>query len=281
VSGRFTAACLQTRSGVNPTDNIAAVADMVHAARDAGADFIMMPETVNMMEPDRPQARAKATVEADDPFLAAARDWARDTGAWILLGSIVVKSDGPPRDDGEIYLANRSLLINATGEIAARYDKIHMFDVDLGGGEVYREAEAYRPGSDLVLADTPWGKLGITICYDLRFPRLYRELAQAGADFLSIPSAFTQPTGRAHWHVLMRARAIETGCFVFAPAQTGVHESGRKTYGHSLIVDPWGEVLADGEEALGPVTADIDVGKVAAARTKMPSLQHDRDFGWD
>ncbi|MDD9878541.1 MAG: carbon-nitrogen hydrolase family protein [Magnetovibrio sp.] len=274
----FTAACLQTCAGVEPAANIETVAGLVTEAADAGAEFVMMPETANMMEPKGHLAREKARREADDPFLDAARSWARDTGAWILLGSIVVRSEGPARDDGAPMLANRSILLDAAGEAVARYDKIHMFDVDLGGGEVYRESKGYRPGRDMVLAETPWGKLGMTVCYDLRFPHLYRALAQSGADFLSIPSAFTRPTGRDHWHVLMRARAIETGCFVFAPAQSGDHEGGRKTYGHSLMVDPWGRVLSDGEEGVGVHLAEIDPGLIAEARTKMPSLTHDRDF---
>jgi len=278
VTRRFTAAFLQTQSGRTPAGNAIIIADMVRGARDAGADLIMTPETSNMMEPDRDVARAAARLEADDEFLDAARGWARDTGAWILLGSIVVKSETPARADGKPMLANRSILLNADGETVARFDKIHMFDVELGEGEVYRESEAYAPGTDMVVADTPWGKLGMTVCYDLRFAHLYRKLAKAGADFLSIPSAFTQPTGRDHWEILLRARAIETGCFVFAPAQTGNHEGGRKTYGHSLAVDPWGRVLADGGEEIGIVTAEIDPDAVVVARRKMPSLSHDREF---
>ncbi|MBT6086768.1 MAG: carbon-nitrogen hydrolase family protein [Rhodospirillaceae bacterium] len=278
MTRRFTAALLQTQSGRAPAGNAIIIADMVRGARDAGADLIMTPETSNMMEPDRDVARAAARLEADDEFLDAARGWARDTGAWILLGSIVVKSETPARADGKPMLANRSILLNADGETVARFDKIHMFDVELGEGEVYRESEAYAPGTDMVLADTPWGKLGMTVCYDLRFAHLYRKLAKAGADFLSIPSAFTQPTGRDHWEILLRARAIETGCFVFAPAQTGNHEGGRKTYGHSLAVDPWGRVLADGGEEIGIVTAEIDPDAVVVARRKMPSLSRDREF---
>ena len=173
---------------------------------------------------------------------------------------------------------NRSLLIDPHGEIVARYDKIHMFDVDLAEGESYRESNAFRPGGRAVLVETPWGVLGMTVCYDLRFPHLYRGLAQAGADFLAIPSAFTVPTGNAHWHVLLRARAIENGCFVFAPAQWGEHAEGRRTYGHSLIVDPWGEVLADAGEGVGIVTARINLAAIANARRMVPSLQHDRPF---
>jgi predicted amidohydrolase len=183
------------------------------------------------------------------------------------------------RDDGsDDRLANRSFLIAPDGGIAARYDKIHMFDVELEGGESYRESNAFHPGEAAVLASLPWGVLGMTICYDLRFPHLYRALAQAGADFLSIPSAFTVPTGRAHWHVLMRARAIETGCFVFSPAQWGEHAEGRKTYGHSLIVAPWGEILAEADDGTGFITADVDPVKITESRRKVPSLSHDRPF---
>ena len=198
---------------------------------------------------------------------------------WLLIGSVAVdiaREPGVP--EGERRLANRSYLIDAQGAIVARYDKIHMFDVDLAGGESYRESNAFRPGGEAVLAPTPWGVLGMTVCYDLRFPQLYRGLAQEGADFLAIPSAFTVPTGKAHWHVLLRARAIETGCFVLAPAQWGEHAEGRHTYGHSLIVDPWGEVLADAGEGVGIVSARIDPARIAEARRMVPSLRHDRTF---
>ncbi|HYD99546.1 MAG TPA: carbon-nitrogen hydrolase family protein, partial [Alphaproteobacteria bacterium] len=179
-------------------------------------------------------------------------------------------------EDGRV--ANRLFVIDPQGEIRARYDKIHMFDVDLAGGESYRESATFRPGEQAVLAQTPWGGLGMTVCYDLRFPHLYRALAQAGARLLAVPAAFTVPTGRAHWHVLLRARAIETGCFVIAPAQTGTHDAGRQTYGHSLIVDPWGEVLADGGGEPGFVTADLDLGRIDEARGMVPALRHDRPF---
>ncbi|HEY2112025.1 MAG TPA: carbon-nitrogen hydrolase family protein, partial [Dongiaceae bacterium] len=190
---------------------------------------------------------------------------------WVHVGSLALRVS-PDR------AANRSFLIAPDGEIAARYDKIHMFDVDLANVERYRESAAFRPGHQAVTADLPWGRLGLTICYDLRFAYLYRALAKAGAGFISIPAAFTRPTGQAHWHVLMRARAIETGCFVFAPAQTGEHAEGRKTYGHSLIVAPWGEVLADGGEEVGFITARIDPAKIAEARGMVPALTHDRGF---
>jgi len=270
--GVFTAACLQLCSDREIEPNIAATRDLARRARDSGADFILTPEVTDMIEPKRELRLAKAKAERNHATLAAARDIARETGAWFLLGSAIVKLSGDER------VANRSFLIGPDGEIHARYDKIHMFDVDLAGGESYRESHAYRPGEAAILADLPWGRLGMTICYDLRFPDLYRALAHAGASFLSIPSAFTVPTGRAHWHVLMRARAIENFCFVFAPAQSGDHAEGRKTFGHSLIVAPWGEVLAEAEDGPGFIVARIDPAKIAEARAAVPSLSHDRKF---
>ena len=250
----------------------------------------MTPEASNLIESGR-RRRDKAKAEADDPFLAGMRELARELEIWLLLGSLVNDPAGEAgtdpgtdpgtdrgTDPGETRLANRSLLIDSGGAIVARYDKIHMFDIDLPGGESYRESNAYRPGRDTVVAETPWGRLGMSVCYDVRFPHLYRALAQAGADFLSVPSVFTVPTGRAHWHVLLRARAIENACFVFAPAQWGEHAGGRKSYGHSLIVDPWGEVLADGGEEVGFITARIDPARSAEARRSVPSLTHDRPF---
>jgi predicted amidohydrolase len=272
MSGRFTAACVQLNSGPEVAANIAAASGLVRAARKAGADLILTPEVSDMIEPRRDHVLAKAKSEAQHPMLAAFRDLAHETGAWLLLGSIVV------RDDGAERLANRSFLITPQGEIAARYDKIHMFDVDLPTGESHRESRTYRPGETARVAVLPWGKLGMTVCYDLRFAYLYRALAQAGADFISVPSAFTVPTGQTHWHVLLRARAIETGCFVLAPAQSGEHAGGRRTYGHSLIVSPWGEVLAEAPDGPGFIAAEIDPAKVAEARRAIPALDHDRRF---
>jgi predicted amidohydrolase len=269
MSAKFTAACVQMTSEREFEPNIKAAGDLVRRARDAGADFIMTPEITGMFEPKRDRHLAKATDEANNLVLAAFRDLARETGAWLLLGSTPIKLEAE-------RLANRSFLLAPDGTVAARYDKIHMFDVDLKNGESYRESALYRPGEAAVLAALPWGTLGMTVCYDLRFAYLYRSLAQAGADFLSIPAAFTVPTGKAHWHVLQRARAIENGCFVFAPAQWGEHAEGRKTFGHSLIVDPWGEVLADAGEAIGFITAEIDTAKIAEARRMVPALRHDR-----
>lgn len=282
MSAPFTAACLQFTAGPDPEPNLDKVLGMARRAHDAGADLIMTPEASNLIESGK-RRRDKARREADDVFLAGMRNFARETGAWVLLGSLVIDpagepgSDGPNSETGE-RLANRSFLIDGAGGIVARYDKIHMFDIDLPGGESYRESNAYRPGGATAVAATPWGRLGLTVCYDVRFPHLYRALAQAGAEFLTVPSVFTVPTGRAHWHVLLRARSVENGCFVFAPAQWGEHAGGRKSYGHSLIVDPWGEVLADGGEGEGIVTARIDPDRIAEARRMVPSLQHDRGF---
>jgi len=259
----FKAACLQMTSGGNVSANIDQALELARSAVDAGAGFILLPEVCNLMEPDRARLLSQITDEADDMMLGQFRRFARANHVWVLLGSIVVKSG--------TKAANRSILIDGSGTIQARYDKMHLFDVDLGS-EGYRESATYVAGSERVAQGTPWGKAGLSICYDLRFPGLYRKLAKNGASFLTVPSAFTRPTGAAHWHVLLRARAIENGCFVFAPAQTGVHDGGRETYGHSLIVDPWGQVLADGGEDTGVITADIDMGLVDQARRKIPSL---------
>jgi predicted amidohydrolase len=270
----FRAGLIQTNVGNEVAENVAFVSEQARLARAAGADFIMTPENTGLIGANRADTLAKAQTEDSHAMLAAARACARETGAWFLLGSIHV------RVPDEEQIRNRSYLIDALGGIVASYDKIHMFDVRLPGGESYRESSTFKPGTRSVLAETPWGVLGLTICYDLRFPYLYRDLAHAGASLLSIPSSFTVPTGQAHWHALMRARAIETGCFVFAPAQVGTHKgSNRKTYGHSLVVAPWGEVLVDaGGEKAGFVVADIDLAKVAEARQMVPSLSHDRKY---
>jgi deaminated glutathione amidase len=275
----FTAACIQFTAARDYEPNIRIVSDLVRRARDAGADFILTPENTGLIEPVGRLRREKARDEPNHPVLAALREVARETGVWLLIGSVAVDiSREPAVPEGERRLANRSYLIDPNGAISARYDKIHMFDVDLANGESYRESNAFRPGEQAVLAHLPWGVLGMTVCYDLRFPQLYRTLAQAGADFLAIPSAFTVPTGKAHWHVLIRARAIENGCFVFAPAQWGEHAERRRTYGHSLIVDPWGELLAAGGEETGLITARIDPSRIAEIRRMVPSLIHDRPF---
>ncbi|HYG89794.1 MAG TPA: carbon-nitrogen hydrolase family protein [Azospirillum sp.] len=271
MGARLTVACVQVNAGTEIEANLNAAGDLVRRARDAGAAFIATPENVSMIVQGRDKVLARVRPEAEHPGLPFFAGLARETGAWLLAGSL-----GVLLDDGRV--ANRSLLFDAEGRVVARYDKIHMFDVDLKGGESYRESATFRPGDRAVLASTPWGGLGMSVCYDVRFAALYRALAQAGASLLTVPSAFTVPTGRAHWHVLLRARAIETGCFVIAPAQTGMHDAGRRTYGHSLIISPWGEVLADGGEEVGFVTADLDLDQVAEARGMIPALTHDRAF---
>jgi predicted amidohydrolase len=254
-----------------PQANFEAAAKLIGEAKDGGAEYVLTPEMTNIMEVDRERLFAAMMPEDHDATVATFRELARTLKIFIHVGSVAVKIS-PDK------AANRSLLIDREGEIVARYDKIHMFDVDLGNGESYRESRNFRAGDHAVVADLPWGRLGLTICYDLRFPALYRALAEAGSSFLTIPSAFTRPTGEAHWHVLMRARAIETGCFVFAAAQGGKHENGRETFGHSLVVDPWGHIVAQGGTEPGIVFADIDPAEVSAARARIPSLQHGRRF---
>ncbi len=271
----FKVACVQTTTGPEVAANIDHATALVRDAAKAGANLIVLPEVVNVMDLNRKDLAAKTVPEDDDAALKAFRKLAAELDIWLLVGSLVVKHTVLD-DKGHPKFANRSFMINNAGEITARYDKIHMFDVDLDDGESYRESSAYEPGREAVLTDTPWGKLGMTICYDLRFPYLFRHLAHAGAKFLAIPAAFTRPTGKAHWHVLMRARAIENSCFVFAAAQCGDHGEGRLTYGHSIIVDPWGEVLADGGQQTGFAIADIDVDLVDSVRAKVPSLRNDR-----
>jgi predicted amidohydrolase len=267
----FNAAMIQMRSGLDPAANLAVALDLIDQAKQAGADYVLTPEMTNILAARREQLFAKIVAEEQDVTLAALRDIARKLAIYIHIGSLAIKAS-PEK------AANRSFLIDRRGDVAARYDKIHMFDVDLAGGESYRESNNYRPGELAMLADLPWGRLGLTVCYDLRFPALYRALAEAGASFLAIPSAFTRQTGEAHWHVLQRARAIENGCFVFAAAQGGKHENGRETYGHSLIVDPWGRILAEGGTEPGVVMAQIELSEVVAARSRIPSLHHGRRF---
>jgi predicted amidohydrolase len=270
-AGTFKAAMIQMRSGLAPAANIEAAVRMIGEAKSAGADYVQTPEMTNILAARREQLFAAIVEEQSDAALATLRELARQLGIYIHVGSLAIRISSE-------RAANRGFLIDRTGEIAARYDKIHMFDVDLGNGESYRESNNYRAGEAGVLADLPWGRLGVTICYDLRFPALYRALAEAGATMLAIPSAFTQKTGEAHWHVLNRARAIENGCYVFAAAQGGKHENGRETFGHSLIVDPWGRVLAEGGSEPGVVMAEIDPAEVAKARGRIPSLEHGRRF---
>ncbi|MFB9149141.1 carbon-nitrogen hydrolase family protein [Roseovarius ramblicola] len=271
------AALLQLTSGDDPGDNLAVVRARMQEAAADGAEFILTPEVTNCVSTSRSHQRAVVRHEADDPTLAALCAEADRLGVWLLIGSLALKTDDP---DGRF--ANRSFLIGADGVIRARYDKIHMFDVEVSPEETYRESEGFRPGTSAVLADTPWGRLGMTVCYDVRFPGLYRRLAQSGAEILTVPAAFSHVTGAAHWQSLLRARAIETGCFVLAPAQTGTHSASRgqarRTHGHSLVVGPWGEVIADGGTGAGIITVDLDLLEVAQARRRVPSLRHDRDF---
>jgi predicted amidohydrolase len=280
MTAALRAGLCQITSTDDVAENVAMVAASLERAADQGAQLALTPEVSNMISFNRAHQRAVLSEEASCPMLAAAREIAAKRGMWVLLGSLAVTTG-----DADGRFANRSLMINAAGEIVARYDKIHMFDVDLEGGETYRESAGFRPGDRAAVADTPWGRIGLTVCYDMRFPALHRALAAAGAAIITSPAAFTVPTGRAHWHTLLRARAIETGCFVLAPAQTGAHPArhdpggrARRTYGHSLAVDPWGEVLADAGDAPGVVMADLDLSRVADARGKVPSLANARTF---
>jgi len=272
---KFTAACIQNNAKNNIEDNLPIVRDLVRQAAGLNADFIALPECVSLLEPDNAALRAKVPAERDHPFIPMYQEEARQSGAWILGGTLAIKiSDST----GEDKIANRLYLFNPTGQITATYDKIHMFDVDLGGGESYKESATYAPGGQAVIAGLPWGNLGLTICYDIRFAYLYRALAQAGAAILCAPSAFTKITGEAHWHILQRARAIETGSFMISPGLCGVHAGGRETYGHSVIINPWGDVLADGGPDVGIISAEIDLAEVNEARQKIPALSHDREF---
>ncbi len=265
------AALFQMTSGIDPAANADAIVAMIARAKAGGADMLFTPEMAGCLDRDRTRAATTLRSEADDVVLAAVREAAAREGLWVHIGSLPLKDE---RADGR--LANRSFLIDDTGAIRARYDKIHLFDVDLASGESWRESAVYGPGEQVVAADTPWGRMGFSICYDMRFPDLYRALTNAGATILLAPAAFTVPTGQAHWHVLLRARAIEAGCFVIAAAQTGAHEDGRTTYGHSLVVDPWGEVLLDMGDEAGLAFVDIDLSRVDDVRSRVPALANRR-----
>lgn len=267
----FKAACVQLRSSDDVSANIADTVRLVREAAGLGAVFIATPENTTLMAPDGGAKLARSFDEAHDPALPVFAGLARELGIWLLVGSLAIKVS-------ETKTANRSFLVAPDGGIAARYSKIHLFDVALASGEVYRESSTVAGGDQAVVADTGFGPVGLSICYDLRFPQLYRRLAQKGAFLFTVPSAFTVPTGQAHWHVLLRARAIENGAFVMAPAQGGTHANGRRTYGHSLIVAPWGEVLAEAGSEPGVIMADIDPALSAEARARVPNLQHDRPF---
>ena len=269
---RFRAALVQMCTGRDVEKNLLQASDLVREAARAGAQYVQTPEITTLMETERARLFVATRPAEGNPAIAHFRALARELKIWLHIGSMGV-AVGPDK------IANRSLLISPEGRLAAQFDKIHMFDVSLPGGETYRESKNYAPGSEAVIADLPWARLGLTVCYDLRFPGLYRTLAKAGATVLAIPSAFTAKTGAAHWHVLMRARAIENGAFVLAAAQCGRHENGRETYGHSLIVSPWGEIIAEGSAGEpGVIAAEIDMGLAAEARRQVPSLEHDRAF---
>jgi predicted amidohydrolase len=268
----FTAAMVQMCTGLLPEPNLAQGTRLIRQAAADGADYVLTPEVSNMIQSNRKAMFEHLAAEEDDLSLKAYRALAAELKIHLHIGSLALRAS-PER------AVNRSFLIGPDGNVLASYDKIHMFDIDLPGGESYRESANYQPGETAVISDLPWGRIGLTICYDLRFPALYRALAESGASFLTVPSAFTVRTGEAHWHTLLRARAIENGCFVFAAAQAGTHESKRQSYGHSLIVDPWGEVLAEGGATeTGVFMAKIDPSKVETARKTVPSLQHGRRF---
>ncbi len=272
MSETFRVACIQISSTDNIADNLAVVEKMVREAAAQGAVFIATPEnTCHILTPSI--EKLKTAVAHDvHPAIEKFSKLALELGVWILIGSIAVRIGGDK-------LANRSLLFGPDGGLFAHYDKIHLFDVQLPTGEVHRESDLIAPGDKLVLADTPLAKIGLSICYDVRFPQLYRALAQRGAEVICVPSAFTVPTGKAHWEVLLRARAIENGCYIIAPGQTGTHHGGRRTYGHSLIVSPWGDILAKAGEEVGIIYADIDLDQVEVARSSIPALTHDRVIG--
>ncbi len=267
----FTAAMVQMRTGLLPEPSLDQAVGLIREAARQGADYVQTPEVSNMMQQSRRALFEHLATEEDDRSLKAYRALAAELRIHLHVGSLALRVS-------EEMAVNRSFLIGPDGTLLASYDKIHMFDIDLPGGESYRESANYQPGETAVIADLPWGRLGLTICYDVRFPALYRALAESGAAFFSVPSAFTRKTGEAHWHTLLRARAIENGCFVFAAAQAGLHENKRETYGHSLIVDPWGTVLAEGGVEPGVIIAKIDPARVATARKTIPSLQHGRRF---
>jgi predicted amidohydrolase len=268
---RLNVACVQMRSGMEVNANVDAASALIRRAAGEGAELIATPEMTSLLDRKPGAVFAKSTTEAADPALAAFRALAAELKVWLLIGSLPIRADAA-------RCANRSFLIGPDGAVAARYDKIHMFDVQLNAGNIYRESESFAAGGEAVLAATPKVKLGMTVCYDVRFPHLFRDLARSGAEVIAVPAAFTRITGEAHWHVLLRARAIETGSFIIAPAQCGKHADGRETYGHSLIVGPWGEVLAEAGVEPGVIAASLDLAQIADARRKIPALEHDRPY---
>jgi predicted amidohydrolase len=266
-------ALYQAQTGIDPEANKRDLVSAVEGAAAGGASILFTPEMSGLLDQDRERARIHFRSEKDDPVLAAVREAAAAKSIWVHLGSLALR--GERTDD---RLVNRGFLIDGVGAIRARYDKMHLFDVDLPTGESWRESASYAPGEGAVVADSPAGPIGLSICYDLRFPDLYRALTGAGASILSVPAAFTVPTGEAHWHILLRARAIEAGVFVVAAAQAGRHEDGRETFGHSLVIDPWGKVLLDLGREPGLGFADIDIGRVEEVRGRLPAIRHRRDI---
>jgi len=263
-------ALFQSNTGIDPAANASALSDAIREAAEGGAEMLFTPEMSGLLDRDSARAAKSLRSEDEDEVLAACREAAKQHGIWLHIGSLAVLVDGAK-------VANRGFVIDREGNIRARYDKIHLFDVDLPTGESWRESNVYSAGAGVVLVNgTPIGKLGLTICYDLRFPGLFARLAEADADIISVPAAFTVPTGRAHWHVLLRARAIEAGLFVVAAAQVGRHEDGRQTFGHSLVIDPWGEVLLDMGEDKGVGFADVDLARISDVRSRIPALHHRR-----
>jgi predicted amidohydrolase len=268
---RFRAAAIQMRSGLDVAANVAAAEGLIREAAAAGAQYALTPEMTTILDRDRKRLLGAISPEADDPSLKRFQKLAAELGIHLHIGSMAIRLDNDA-------VANRAFLIGPDGKILTRYDKIHMFDVELGNGESYRESRLYRPGGAAVVADLPWLRLGLTVCYDVRFSQLYRALAKTGAAMIAVPAAFTQTTGEAHWHILLRARAIETGSFVIAAAQGGHHEDGRETYGHSLIIDPWGHILAEAEREPGFIVADIDPTVSRTTRERIPVLANERSF---
>ncbi len=275
MTGVLNIALVQTRTPATAKAGLDHVAPLIREAAAGGARFILTPEGTNLLEQRRDRRATVLASEDEDVAVLGLRRLAAELGVWLLIGSAIVRSGR----DGDARAANRSLLVGAGGAIVARYDKLHVFDVDLPNGERYRESATVRPGDGAAVADTPWGRLGLTICYDIRFPHLHRQLAQSGASMIAVPAAFTAPTGEAHWETLLRARAIETGAFVLAPAQGGLHEDGRRTWGRSTVVGPWGEIIARADHDEPCVLhAKLDMEAVAKARAAIPSLTHDREF---
>ena len=268
-------ALIQTRTPATAAGGLAHVSPLIQEAAAGGAKLILTPEGTNLLEQRRARREAVLADEENDVAVLGLRALASELGVWLLIGSALVRSDQP----GDGRAANRSMLIDPTGAVVARYDKLHVFDVDLPNGETYRESATVRPGDRAAMAQTPWGGLGLTVCYDIRFPHLYRQLAKAGAAMIAVPAAFTVPTGEAHWETLLRARAIETGAFILAPAQGGTHEDGRRTWGRSTVVGPWGEIVAKADhDDPCVVPATLDLTAVTRARAAVPALTHDRDF---